>query len=186
MNGAPILSAISRNWWVLALRGVVAILFGIGAFLWPGLTLAVLVVLWGAFVLVDGIVAIVAGARVGLWPLVLVGVIGALAGGYALSRPGVAALALLIVIAAWAIVRGIFEIVAAIRLRKEIANEWMMILGGIASVVFGLLVWLFPGAGALSLVWVIGLYAILAGVLFLGLAFRLRGMNGRAHAAAAA
>jgi uncharacterized membrane protein HdeD (DUF308 family) len=117
---------------------------------------------------------------------VLVGVVGVMAGGYALARPGVAALALLIVIAAWAIVRGIFEIVAAIRLRKEIANEWMMILGGAASVVFGILIWLFPGAGALSLVWVIGLYAFLAGVLFLGLAFRLRGMNGRVQASAAA
>ena len=176
MIPSPILGGISSNWWILALRGIFAVLFGICAFLWPGLTLGVLVILWGAFALTDGVVAVVAGARTRWWSLLILGLVGIVAGLIALFQPAITALALLVVIAAWAIVRGAFEIAAAIRLRKELSNEWLLILGGLASILFGILVLLFPGAGALSVVWIIGIYAFATGVLLLVLAFRLRGV----------
>jgi uncharacterized membrane protein HdeD (DUF308 family) len=176
MITSSILGGISSNWWILALRGSFAVLFGVCAFLWPGLTLGVLVILWGAFALIDGIVAVVAGARTRWWPLLILGLVGIVAGLIALFQPAITALALLVVIGSWAIVRGAFEIVAAIRLRKELSNEWLLILGGAASILFGILVLLFPGAGALSVVWIIGIYAFATGVLLLVLAFRLRGV----------
>ncbi len=177
-----VLRAMTRHWWVLAVRGLAAVLFGIGAFLWPGLTLAVLVLLWGAYALVDGVAAVVAGARARWWSLLIVGLIGIVAGAFTFFRPGITAVALLIVIAAWAIARGIFEIVAAVRLRKELPNEWLLILSGLASVAFGVLAALFPGAGALSIVWLIGIYALAVGILLLVLGFRLRSLPDRLEA----
>lgn len=170
------LIGIVGNWWMLALRGLFAVLFAVCAFIWPGLTLGVLVLLWGAFALVDGVLAIVVGARTRWWSLVVVGLVGVAAGVFTLFQPGITALALLMVIAVWAILRGTFEIAAAIRLRRELTNEWMLILSGAASLLFGVLVLLFPGAGALSVVWLIGAYALVVGALLLGLAFRLREM----------
>jgi uncharacterized membrane protein HdeD (DUF308 family) len=176
MVTSPILTDIASNWWVLALRGVIALLFAVCAFLWPGLTLGVLVILWGAFALVDGIVAVVVGARSHWWWLLFFGVLGIAVGVFTLFRPEITALALLIVIAAWAIVRGAFEIAAAVRLRKELSNEWLLIVGGLVSIAFGILVTLVPGAGALAIVWMIGVYAVVIGILMLTLAFRLRGL----------
>lgn len=173
----PVLADAARNWWTFLLRGLVAVLFAVMAFLWPGLTLAALVLVWGAFAFVDGIFAIVSGVRSRWWAFVFFGVLGVLAGLVALFMPGVTALALLLVIAAWAIVRGVFEIVAAIRLRKEIRGEWMLVLAGVASVGLGVLMILFPDAGALAVVWLIGLQALLAGVLMFALALRLRRLN---------
>jgi uncharacterized membrane protein HdeD (DUF308 family) len=170
----PILADVTDNWWILAVRGGLAVLFAITAFLWPGLTLAALVLIWGIFALVDGIGAIVAGVRARLWSLVAFGIIAALAGLYALISPAVTALALIIVIGAWAIARGIFEIVAAVRLREELTNEWLLVFSGVASVLLGMVMLFFPGAGALSLVWLIGIQALVVGILMLGLAFRLR------------
>lgn len=174
MPVGELLFAISRSWWVLALRGAVAVLFAICAFLWPGLTLGVLVLLWGAFAVVDGIVAIASGISGRWWAHAAFGVLGVAAGLIALVRPGITAFALLMVIAAWAIVRGTFEIAAAIRLRKELTGEWLLILSGAASIGLGFLMVLFPGAGALALVWLIGLQALIAGVLLIALAFRVR------------
>ncbi len=174
---------LARNWWVLAIRGGVAILFGIGAFLWPGLTLTVLVLMFGAYALVDGVFAIFAGfaARKETerwWMMILVGISGIVIGILTLMSPGITALVLLYFIAAWALVSGIFEIAAAIRLRKEIEGEWLLVLAGILSVIFGLLLLIMPGAGALAVAWMIGSYALLFGILRLVLAFRLRGMKG--------
>lgn len=174
----PLLSAVARDWWVLALRGVIAVLFGIMAFVWPALTLAVLILLWGAFALVEGILAVVAGTRERWGSMVLLGVLGIAAGLIALFRPGLTAVALLAVVAAWAILRGAFEIVAAIRLRRELTHEWLLILSGAISIAFGVLVMLFPGAGAISIVWLIGIWAVVTGALLLLLAFRLRRLNG--------
>jgi uncharacterized membrane protein HdeD (DUF308 family) len=171
---AAILPHVSDHWWVLALRGVAAILFAILAFLWPGLTLAILVVIFGAFALIDGIAALATGVRARLWPLALFGVLGVIVGLYALFIPGLTALALVIVIGAWAIVRGVFELIAAVRLRREITNEWFLALSGVVSLLFGVALMLFPGAGALSLVWLIAVSALLIGVLYLALAFRMR------------
>ena len=169
-----LLAGAARNWWVLAIRGVVAVLFGICAFIWPGLTIAVLVLLWGAFALVDGIFAIVSGASSRWWSLVAFGVLGVIAGLVALFMPGITAFALLMVIAAWAIVRGVLDIVAAIQLRRELTGEWLLALGGVASIVFGILIVMFPLSGALAVVWLIGLQALIVGVVLIALAFRLR------------
>jgi uncharacterized membrane protein HdeD (DUF308 family) len=176
---------LARNWWVLALRGVLAILFGLAAIFWPGLTLVALVFLFGAYALIDGIgallVAVGGGSRVGSrWLLVLEGVVGILAGIAAFIWPGITAFVLLILIAAQAVVTGIFELVAAIRLRREIEGEWLLGLSGVASIIFGVLMFAFPGAGALAVVWLIGAYALVFGVLMLVLAFRVRGWRDRA------
>jgi uncharacterized membrane protein HdeD (DUF308 family) len=174
MTYMPFLADAARNWWMVLIRGIAAVLFGVMAFLWPGLTLAVLVLLWGAFALVDGIVAIVAGAQARWWSVLIFGLFGIAAGLVALFLPGVTALALLMIVAAWAIVRGIFEIVAAIRLRRELTGEWLLVLAGAASIAFGVLMVVFPMAGALAVIWLIGLQAIIAGAFMIALSFRLR------------
>jgi uncharacterized membrane protein HdeD (DUF308 family) len=170
---------LARYWWIFALRGVAAILFGIAAFLWPGITVTVLVLLFGAYVLVDGIFNLIAGIqargeRERWWVMILLGLAGIALGVLTFLWPDVTALVLLYFIAAWAIVTGVLEIAAAIRLRKEIEGEWLMALAGIASVIFGILLMVLPGPGAIALIWLIAAYAIVVGVLLLVLAFRLR------------
>ena len=181
-GSGSLLSALSENWWVLLLRGLLAVLFGLIALFLPGMTLTVLVLVFGAYALVEGVFAVVAGIR-GTggrrWVLIIEGVLGVLAGIVALVWPGITALVLLYVIAFWAIFTGIAEVVAAIALRREIAGEWALILGGVLSVIFGIILAILPGAGLLSLVWLVGLYAILFGIALIVLAFRLRGMGGR-------
>src|SRR5262249_20203555 len=148
--------ALSLHWWVVLLRGVLAILFGLMAWAWPGETLAILVLLWGAYALVDGIFEVIAGIR-GKWgSLVVLGLLGIAAGIVVFVMPGVAAITLIWVFAFWAIVAGILQISAAIRLRKEVQGEWMWILSGIFTVLLGVLLLLYPGAGALSVTWLIG------------------------------
>lgn len=178
------LTQLARNWWVLALRGVAAIVFGILAFLWPGITLAVLVLLFGAYALVDGVFAVIGSIQHRhehdrWWVLLLEGIAGIIAGVLTFAYPGITAFVLLYLIAAWAIVTGVIEIVAAIRLRKEIQGEFWLALGGIFSVLFGVLIVVFPGAGALTVVWIIAAYAILFGITFIALALRLRAHLGR-------
>lgn len=174
------MQVLARNWWALALRGLFAILFGVAAFAWPNLTLAALVILFGAYALVDGVFALVAAVRAAeaherWWLFVLEGLAGIVVGIITFIWPGITALVLLYLIAWWALITGVFEIAAAIRLRKQIRQEWTLVLGGLASVVFGLLLFYRPGAGALAVVWLIGTYALIFGVLFLMLGFRLRG-----------
>jgi uncharacterized membrane protein HdeD (DUF308 family) len=175
-------SELARNWWLVALRGVIGILFGIGAFMWPDATLAALVIVFGAYVFVDGIFAVVAGIgmrrQLSLWWLVLLeGVAGIILGLLTFRSPDTTALVLLTLIAAWSIVSGIFEIATALRLRKLIANEWLMILSGVVSIIFGILLIAQPDAGAIAIVWLLGGYALLFGLLTLMLALRLRGMR---------
>ncbi len=170
---------VGRQWGWVALRGLVAVLFGLLALFLPGITLAALVLVWGAYALVDGVFALIAGWRIRdqdkpLWPLVLVGITGLAAGIVTFLWPGVTALVLLYIIAFWAIVAGVFQIVAAIRFRKEIQNEWLHGLSGLISLLFGLMLVIQPGAGALALVWVIGIYAVFFGILLLVLALRLK------------
>lgn len=176
------ISTIAQNWWLLAIRGVAAILFGIGAFVWPGLTLAALVLLFGAYALVDGIFSVIAGITARgeqnrWWMMILRGVAGILLGVLTFIWPDVTALVLLYFIASWSIVTGAFEIAAAIRLRKEIEGEWLLALAGLASVIFGILLIILPGPGALALIWLIGSYAIIFGILVLAVAFRVRGLR---------
>ena len=174
---------LKLNWWLLALRGLVAVLFGVLAFMWPGATLITLVWLFGAFALVNGILSLVLAAKTPkgypkVGSLIFGGLLGILAGLLAFVMPGITALGLLILIAAWAIVTGIMELVAAVRLRKIINNEWLLVLAGIASVVFGILLLFQPAAGALVLIWWIGAWALLSGILLMILAFRMRNWKG--------
>lgn len=171
---------LSRNWWTLALRGLAAVVFGILAFIWPGVTVTILVLFFGAYALWDGVFALIGAFRTESnrrWPLVLEGLVGIAAGLFALFSPGLATLALLYVIGAWALITGIFEIIAAIRLRKEIEGEWLLLISGLLSVLFGFALFIWPAAGALALTWMIGAYAILFGILLIVLGFRLRTWN---------
>jgi uncharacterized membrane protein HdeD (DUF308 family) len=182
--GLPLLQSLASNWWLLLLRGIAAILFGVLAFVWPGITLLTLVIFYGAYALADGVLAVGAavmgpGGAAPRWWLAIVGALGIFAGLLTFMWPGITALVLLLLIAAWAIASGVFQILGAIRLRKEIANEWLLILSGLLSIVFGIVLVAQPGAGALALIWIIGTYAILAGILSIALAFRLRPYNPR-------
>jgi uncharacterized membrane protein HdeD (DUF308 family) len=173
-----LLNVLSRNWWLVLLRGIAAIAFGLLAFAWPGLTLLALVVLYGIFALSDGLLALFAAisgsAAVSRWWLLAVGIAGIAAGVITLLWPGLTAVLLIMFIGGWAIVVGISEIAGAIELRKEIDNEWLLIATGLLSVLFGVVVILAPGAGAVALAWVIGSYSIVAGVLLVALSLRLR------------
>ena len=184
------LEKFTQNWWMFAVRGVAAVIFGVLALIWPGQTLQALVLVFGAFALVDGIFAVIAGiAARGYfdrwWAVLLEGVAGVVIGLLTFFWPSITALVLLYFIAAWALITGIFEIVAAIQFRRVISNEWMYILGGLLSIVFGVLLFVFPGAGAVSLVWMIGIYAIVFGISEIIFAFRLRGLRHELESAAA-
>jgi len=176
----PLVRALAENWWLLLLRGVASIIFGLLAFIWPGLTLVALIFLWGAYAIIDGGIALWAaisgrGAEVApRWWLAIVGIIGLLAGLVAFASPGLTALVLLMFIACWAILIGAMEIWGAVQLRKEIEGEWWLILSGVLSIAFGILLIARPGSGALALVWVIGSFAILHGGMLIALAFRLK------------
>ena len=184
MDGtATMVDTFRLNWWLLALRGLVAVLFGVLAFVWPRATLITLVWLFGAFALVNGLLSLILAAKAPkgyprIGSLILGGLLGILAGLLTFVMPGITALGLLMLIAAWAIVTGIMEVVAAIRLRKIIANEWLLILAGIASVAFGVILFLQPAAGALALIWWIGAWALIFGILLIVLAFRMRNWKG--------
>jgi uncharacterized membrane protein HdeD (DUF308 family) len=171
---------MTRTWWAVALRGAVAVIFGLLALIWPGITLLALVILFGAYAFTDGAFALGsaffgenADGRSRAW-LAVQGVAGIVLGLVAFFWPDVTALVLLYVIAAWAIVTGVLGVIAAIRLRKEIRGEWLMALSGVLSVVFGLLLAIWPGAGALTLVLFIGAFALLFGAVLIGLGLRLR------------
>jgi uncharacterized membrane protein HdeD (DUF308 family) len=171
------LHTLARNWWAIALRGLVAVLFGLLTFLLPGITLVTLVLLFGVYALVDGVFNVIAFFRVAShhWAFLIEGVVGIIAGILTFLWPAITAIVLLYLIAFWAIFTGALEIVAGIRLRKAIANEWLLILMGVLSLVFGVFILFAPGAGALAIVLWIGAYALVFGVFLLALAFRLRG-----------
>lgn len=172
-------SILSRAWWLILLRGLIAIAFGLLTWLQPGISLAALALLFGAYILADGVLGVWA-AITGRkeheywWVLLLWGIVGIGVGILTFLAPGITALALLFYIAIWAIATGVLEIVAAIRVRKEIRGEWLLILGGLLSVAFGVLLMAQPGAGALALLWLIATYAIIFGILLVILAFKAR------------
>lgn len=175
----PLLRALARNWWLILLRGIAGVVFGILAFMWPGITVLSLTFLWGAYALVDGVASLwaaVTGGGAGSrgW-LLLVGLLGIAAGLVAFVWPVGTAGVLLLFIAAWAIATGILQIWGAIRLRKEIEGEWLLILSGAISILFGLVLVMQPLAGAVAVVWMIAIFAILFGIDHILLAFKLRG-----------
>lgn len=187
----------TRSWWLLALQGVVAIAFGVLAIMWPGLTLLWLVALFAAYALLQGGAAIFAsirGRRVESkwWVVLLLGLVSVVAGVLAIFYPAITALMLILLMGANALVNGVLQLVVAVRLRRQIRREWLLMASGIISIIFGALVMLFPAGGALAMVWLVSFYAVLTGVLLLALAFRARswryatapGLAGRAAAAA--
>jgi len=175
------LATVSGRWGSLAVRGIAAVLFGLAALIWPGLTLAVLIILYGAYALIDGVFAVVAGLRAPSgahkWLLLAEGALGILVGLIAIFLPGISALLLLYIIAFWAIFGGLLRIVGAVLLRREIDNEWTMALSGALWVLLGIVLFVLPGAGLLSLAWLIGIFAIGVGTTLIWLAFKVRGRN---------
>ena len=170
---------IARNWWAWLIRGIAAVIFGILAWLWPGLTWVTIAIFFGAYAFVDGIFAIVATVKAvqahqRWWPLLLEGIVGILIAAITFYDVRITLLALYFTIAAWAFLTGILEIVAAIELRKHISNEIWLIIGGIASIAFGALMVWFPMAGMLAVIWIIAAYAIVFGCIMIGFALRLR------------
>ena len=179
----PNLRAVAgRYWWTFVLRGVLAIIFGILTFTWPGVTLLTLVYFYGAYALLEGILTVWSGIseygqRERWWMEILGGVLSIIVGIMTFVWPGITALALLYIIAFWAIFRGVLEIMAAIRLRKVIQGEFWLAAAGVFSILFGILLIARPGAGALALLAVIGGFAIALGVLLIILGFRLKGLS---------
>jgi len=170
---------VRRYWWMLAIRGVIAVLFGLAAIFWPGLTALVLVYLFGAFALIDGIVAVVVSLQERAvvprwWVLLIEGIFGILIGILTFFSPIVTALVLLYLIAAWAIITGILEIAAAFSMRRALALEWTLAIAGILSILLGILLAVQPVRGIITVVWIIGIYAIVFGVLFIVRAFQFR------------
>lgn len=178
--GGGLLRSLADYWWLLLLRGLAAIAFGVIAFVWPGLTLVALTLLWGIYALADGILALWAalaapGGDAGRrWWLALGGVVSILAGLVAFFYTGITALVLLIFIAAWAIVIGVLLIWGAIELRKVLDDAWLLAINGLFAIAFGVLLFARPGAGAVAVVWMIGWFAVVFGVFHIALAFRLR------------
>jgi uncharacterized membrane protein HdeD (DUF308 family) len=182
LGDRPLLQAYTRTWWTVLIRGILAVVFGILALILPGAVLLTLVLIFGVFMLVDGMLALVAAFRAaehrrhfGL--LLVEGILGILAGVIAIWHPGIAATALVIVIAFWAVIGGIVEIVQAIEMRRQVSNELLLILGGLLSVAFGVVLFLSPLYGALALVWIVGVYALFFGFALIGLSFRLRTLH---------
>ena len=174
-----LLGALAENWWLLLLRGIAAIIFGVLAFFWPGITLLTLTFLWGAYALVDGVLALweaIVGksGKTSRWWLGLVGLAGIVSGVLAFAMPMTVADLLLLFIAGWAIVTGAMELWGAIKLRKEVDGEWILALSGVMTIAFGVALVVWPLVGALALVWLVGWFAFLLGCAYLGLAFQLR------------
>ena len=178
--GSALLGALAENWWLLLLRGLAAIAFGLIAFFMPGITLVALTYLWGAYALIDGVIAIwtafnASGGDAGpRWWLGLSGGVSILAGIVAFVYSGMTALVLLMFIAIWAIIIGALQLYAGIQLRKVVENELWLVLTGLLSIVFGVVLIVWPSTGALAVIWTIASYAVLFGCLLIGLGFRLK------------
>ena len=177
------LAGLTRRWWVFLVRGLCGIAIGIVAFTQPFATLLALIVVWGALVLADGLTTLWAGwtdrrGGRGFWPLILSGAISLVAGATAWVMPGITALVLLVIIATWSIIRGVFEILAAIRLRRVVRNEWLLAAAGTLSVLFGIVLLARPAIGLATLAYLIGSYAFVSGIVLVVLALRLRRLRG--------
>lgn len=172
-----ILEVLGRNWWLVLLRGLLAVIFAICVFAWPGIALFALILAFGLWAGIDGIFALFAAFGPNVqhrWVFVLEGIVGIAAAIVAFRYPGLTGLTLLFLIAWWAIVTGVLEIIAAFQLRQKINDEWWLILAGAASILFGILLLMNPGPGALAVLWIIAIYAAVFGIALIVLSFRLR------------
>lgn len=163
---------------LLIIRGILGVVVGVLAFVWPGITIAALVIIFGAYAIIDGVTNLLLGftktPQRRSWAQIVQGIVGIVAGVLTFIWPAITALVLVMFIAAWAIVTGIFEIVAAIRLRKVITGEWLLVLSGLMSLAFGILAFAFPLAGAVGIAWVLGFYTAASGIVLIALGVRLR------------
>ncbi|MBB1115925.1 DUF308 domain-containing protein [Stenotrophomonas sp. W1S232] len=184
---SPFVSLLARSWWLLLLRGLLAIAFGLVAFFFPGQTIAAVALLFGAYVLADGLIGIAnalgrsqrsTGAR---WLLALWGVLGIAVGVLTFIEPMRTAMVLILLMALWAVLIGVVQLLAAWRLRQVMPGEWLLAVLGLLSLALGLTLAFSPGAGAVAMLWLIALYALVAGVLMVLLAFKLRRINRRLH-----
>jgi uncharacterized membrane protein HdeD (DUF308 family) len=178
---------LTRNWWILLLRGAAALVFGYLAFTSPGTTLEALVIVYGAYALFDGAVSLVAGIRMtsaggNAWMLIVGGLVSLAAGVVTFAWPGPTALALVYIIGAWAVVTGVLQIMAAVELRREISGEWLVGLSGVLSILFGALIFVYPGSGALAIVYIVGIYAVANGLTLVAASLSLLGARNRAPA----
>ena len=173
------LDVLTQKWWAVALRGILAIVFGIVALAFPGATLVSLAVVFGAYAFVSGVFALIAAfgsrGRDAVW-YVLDGILGIAVGMATFFFPGLTAQGLVLLIGVWAILTGIFEVIAGFEL--PIKRDWLLVIAGIASIIFGVLVFVYPASGALAIVWLIGVYALVFGVTMLAFGIRLRGLRG--------
>jgi len=173
---------IADRWWAFVLRGIFAVLFGLLTWFLPGIALLTLIFMFGFYAIADGVFNIAAAFSRNRssareppgWALLIQGVLSIVAGCLAFFIPGLTALALLYLIGGWAIATGVLSIVAAIRLRKQITGEWVMVLSGVLSIIFGILLFAFPGPGALAVLIWIGAYAVVFGIMLIALGVRLR------------
>lgn len=166
-----------QMWGALMVRGVIAVLFGLAAILWWGISARILVYLFAAYVIADGLFAFIAGGQSRIWLLLAEGLVGLAAGLAAIFWPQIALLVLIYIAAFWAILTGLVEMIIAVELRKVIQKEWLMFLGGLVSIILGVLLFIYPNLGILAFIWVIGIYAIVFGASLIGLAFRLLGLK---------
>lgn len=172
------INIVAKNWSIFVLRGILAIAFGLLAIIWPGLTIGILIILFGLYVLFEGVLALSAAFRhrdrKWWWVLLVEGIAGIVVGLFAFIWPGVTAVVLIIFIAFWAILTGILEIAAAVQLRKQFKGEWALGLTGILSILIGIILIANPGTGLVAVAWLIGIYAILFGILLTTLGFRAK------------
>jgi uncharacterized membrane protein HdeD (DUF308 family) len=175
------LAQLKQNWWILALRGALAVLFGILAFVWPVATAFAFVFILAAFAFIEGIFAFIGAFGWGLpgtqrFLLILIGLLGIAVGVCAVIYPGILAVTLVLIVAWWAIVTGIMQLVVAVEMRKSIPNDWLLVLGGIISVLFGVLLIWRPLAGVLTLAYLFGFYALLYGIMLIAVSFRVKSL----------
>ena len=173
------LNVLASNWWTVLLRGIVAILFGLLAIFWPEISISVLVLLFGIFAIADGIFSIISelrryGERARWWVLVFEGLAGLGIGIVAIIWPQITAVVFIYLVAFWGLITGVLEILAAIRLRNALEGEWILVLTGLLSIALGILFILYPNAGLIAMIWILGIYAILFGILLIALSFKLR------------
>ena len=173
------LELVARSWWVYIVRGVLALVFGLFAYLNPAITMKILLIFFGIFIFIEGLLAIVgsiAGRKYSdIWWLVLLeGIAGVIIGVITFTRPAVTGMVLIVFVALWAIWSGLFRIITAIRLRKELDSEWLLIFGGIISILFGVMLFAHPGAGIVAIAWLIGFFASMSGILMITFGIKAR------------
>lgn len=169
----PLIEAIVERWWIPVTRGALALLLGLAAFAWPGAALSSVLVGWAAFAIIDGALAVLIGLSRS-WTMVAIGVITIAAGLFALAQPRIVLSILVFVIACWAVVRGLIDVAEALAVRRELPHEWLMLINGVVTLLFGIWILAVPTAGARAIVWLAGAYSLIHGILLLCVGWRVR------------